>query len=189
MGRLDGRSVDQFKSHIKFTTEIESRLMECWSLSKNSGCMAYADNGIDNNGSYVDDSVNTSAVDFVVTTKDGEEKVELKFVPTAGKLTLKLYDLNNYIDQEASVLFIFNFGTTTLKVPADLDMDSHWKKIEQSLNSGDLKWALVGHETLKQMLYSSKLQIIPYMGRKPGIIVTQDRFSEFFTTMDFEYDN
>jgi len=189
MGRLDNRSVDEFKSHIGFTTEIESRLMECWAQSLNSDCLAYMDNGVDNSGQYVEDGLNTSDVDFIVVTEDGPEKTELKFVPTAGKLTLKLNDVRNYIRQKARVLFIFNTGKESLKVPKDLDIEAHWKRIANAHLKGELKWALVDHKTLAKMLSSTEPQKIPYMGGKQGIIITEKKYSNFFDLMDFVYDN
>lgn len=189
MGRTDNRSIDEFKSHIKFTTEIESRVMGLWAASLNSDCQHYSDNGVDNNGEYVDDGVDTSNVDFIVTMKGETEKVELKFVPTAGKLTLKLSDIKNYIKQKASVLFIFNTGSETLKVPRNLDIESHWGRIVDAHSRGDLKWALVNYKTLAEMLDSTEAQKIPYMGGKMGIIVTEDRYNKFFKLMELTYDN
>ena len=189
MSRLDNRTVDEFKSHMKFTTEIESRLMECWAQSTNSDCLAYIDNGVDNNGDYVEDGTNTSDVDFIVVSEDGPRKVELKFVPTSGKLTLKLNDVKNYIKQGASVLFIFNTSNESLKVPKDLDVESHWSKIVDAHLKGELKWALADHKTLAKMLGSTEPQKIPYMGGKQGIIVTEKRYNKFFELMDFTYDN
>lgn len=189
MSRLDNRTVDEFKSHIRFTTEIEARLMECWALSLNSDCLAYMDNGVDNSGEYVEDGVNTSDVDFTVVKENGPEKVELKFVPTAGKLTLKLNDIKNYIKQQASILFIFNTGSESLKVPKDLDIESHWNRIADAHLKGELKWALADYKTLAKMLGSTEPQKIPYMGGKQGIIVTEKKYSKFFELMDFIYDN
>ena len=189
MSRLDKRTLGEFKNHMRFTTEIESRLMECWAVSTNSPCLAYIDQGVDNDGGYVENGVDTSDVDFIVITEDSQEKVELKFVPTAGKLTLKLNDVKNYIRQQASILFIFNTSSESLKVPKDLDIESHWERVKQTHEKGELKWALVDYKTLGKMLGSTEPQKIPYMGGKTGIIITQKRYDKFFTLMDFTYDD
>lgn len=187
MSRRDGRSVSEFTSHIKFTTEIESRLMDAWAESRNSGCDWYQDNGIDNGGGYVKDGTDTSAVDFVACINGIETPLEMKFVPTAGKLTLKSADIHNYVRQNANVLFIFNLSERSLKVPKERNVRSHWSKIRNTWKRGELKWAIVGPTTLCEMLEDTPEQIIPYMGYKPGIIVTEDNYSKYLRMKRFRY--
>jgi len=187
MGRLDNRTIEQFKSHIEFTTAIEGKLMEAWSSSSNSGCEWYIDNGIDNGGGYIPDGVDTSDVDFIAKINGLEVPLEMKFVPTAGKFTLKTNDMRNYIKKNATVLLIFNLSERSLKVPADLDIKKHWKRIGDTWKSGELKWALVGPVTLQEMYENEEHHHIPYMGNKMGIVVGKNNYSKYFRLRSFKY--
>lgn len=185
MNRRDGRSVDEFSSHIKFTTEVESRLMAAWAESSNSKCDWYQDNGVDNGGGYVPDGSDTSPVDFIASVSGLETLLELKFAPTRGKITLKTADLKNYIRQWASVLLIINTSETSLRVPKDRDIKKHWKLIVNHLNGNKLRWAIIDPHTLGKMLKDEPEIQIPYMGYKPGIVVPETRYALYFKGKKF----
>ena len=187
MTRLENRSVAEFTSHIAFTTEVESRIMDAWAESSNSGCLWYQDNGVDNNGGFVKNGVDTSAVDFIANINGIETPIEMKFVPTKGKLSLKSADIHNYLRQNANVLFVFNMSDKTLKVPEDKDIKKHWRKIRDTWKAGLLKWAIVGPSTLVEMHEKNREVLIPYMGFKPGIIVDESEYGHYFRLRRFRY--
>ena len=51
--------------------------------------------------------------------------LEIKWVPTAGKFTLKENDLKSYVRERASILFIYNTGSAKLKKPSDYNLEKH----------------------------------------------------------------
>ena len=179
MSRLDSRSLGEFKRHIKFTTEIESRLMELWAESPSAKCDWYVDNGIDNGGAYVPDGVDTSEVDFVASVAGVIKQLEMKFVPTAGKLSLKAIDVANYIRKGADILFIFYMGAGTLKVPRDKCVNKHWDRILTAHSAGDLRWSIMRNEKIYDIRKNETRVPIPYMGGKPGYIVKQSSYRNY----------
>lgn len=185
MSRLDGRSLHAFKRHIKFTTEMESRLMKLWAESPSSGCDWYANNGVDNNGEYVADGTDTSDVDFVASVNGREQQLELKFVPTHGKLTLKSADVANYIRKGAGILFIINTSKVSLKVPKEKCIESHWNRVLDTYNAGKLRWAILDSDKLHLIKEREERVSIPYMGGKPGYIIKSESFADYMRLRKF----
>lgn len=179
MGRLDNRSLRQFKDHIKFTTEIEARLMELWAESSSSKCDWYVDNGVDNSGGYIKDGRDTSDVDFVASVGGEVLQLEMKFVPTYGKLSLKAADVANYIRKGASILFIFNYGKETLKVPPKRCIETHWGRILDAHSSDFLRWGIMKPENVRKVREQEERVFIPYMGNKPGYIINSNSFRNY----------
>ena len=185
MSRLDGRSLGEFKKHMKFTTEIESRLMGLWAESPSARCDWYVDNGIDNGGEYVPDGIDTSDVDFVASVAGEIKQLEMKFVPTAGKLSLKSVDVANYIRKGADILFIFYIGEGTLKVPKVKCIETHWGKIMDAHDTGHLRWSIMKNERIHDVRRNEDRISIPYMGGKPGYIIDQASYKNYMRIRRF----
>ena len=194
--RFDHRSKDTFKKDIKFGTRIETYFWNQWlKVAENAGFKIedYGDNGVDNSGEFIPSGKCTAGADYIVTMSYKGHKcedlpLEVKWVPTAGKLTLKENDLKAYQKEEAAILFIYNSVKcdVILKKPKDYDFDKHIKRIEGKAN--DIKWGIMMPEKVSELLttYQDRFEPIWYMGNKSGIIIKQEEFSKFFNIHDWK---
>jgi hypothetical protein len=185
--RFDTRTKDTFKKDISFGTQMETYFFQRWLKSckeKGYRVTKWDHNGVDNDGEFIAKG-NTSGADYRVTFDDYEledEPLEVKWVPTAGKFTLKVGDLKAYIREGASILFIYNSckETRNLRKPKDYDFDKHVKLIEKYNDC--LKWGILLSKDVEGLLngLSGRIRKIPYMGNKPGIILESDEFCDWF---------
>lgn len=194
--RFDNRSVDTFKKDIKFGTQLERYFFLEW-IDRQLGeerfiIESWEDNGCGNDGEFIAKG-NTSGADYKISGTmnyiDMPRKkemvdwpIEVKWVPTAGKLTLKEADLRAYVREEASILFIYNTGPANLRKPKDYNLDRHIAKIESCAD--DLRYGMMWHWDVKRLYKEAKrlnkFQPIPYMGNKSGIIIPAKNFKWHF---------
>lgn len=185
--RFDHRSKDTFKKDIKFGTLLEKYFFNKWlDVAWNQGfdIHSHSSNGIDNDGEYIEEGVNTAGADYKVSMSYQNQHcdnlpVEVKWVPTSGKLTLKRNDLKAYSKEGAAVLFILNMGSSKLKKPVDYDLHNHIKKIESS--EKDIRWGIMMPEKIDKILsLHERFEPIWYMGNKIGIIIKEQEYNKFF---------
>ena len=198
-GRFDNRSKDTFKKHIKFSTMLEKYFFNKWlDVVKDSDAItvsSWEDNGCGNDGEFIAKG-NTAGADYkingFISNGNGldaeleDEPLEIKWVPTAGKFTLKEGDLKAYIREGASILFIYNSVDcgTNLRLPkGDYDLEKHIKKIESK--EDQIKWGVMWSPKVKEFYNHAKdnnlFRPINYMGGKQGIVLKQEDFDEWFT--------
>jgi len=139
--RFDNRSKDAFKKQIKFSTMLEKYFFNKWlDIVKHTDAItvsSWEDNGCGNDGEFIAKG-NTAGADYKISgsMRGGPisgEPLEVKWVPTAGKFTLKEGDLKAYIKEGASILFIYNSVNcgTNLRLPKEnYNLAEHIKKIE-----------------------------------------------------------
>lgn len=190
--RFDNRSVDTFKQQIKFSTLLESYFFYQWidrcKASKDVCIANPKDNGIDNTGEFIE-SGKTSGADYMIDIKYRSKNIrnlpiEIKWVPTYGKLTLKVGDLKGYIRERAAILFVYNSSKldVDLRIPKDYDIQKHIVKIESI--SKQLRWGIMLPDDVCNLLdFASKnsmIKPIHYMGGKPGIVINQSDFAKWF---------
>lgn len=190
--RFDNRSVDVFKKQIKFSTILESYFFHKWiehcEYSKDISIANPRDNGVDNTGEFIE-SGKTSGADYMVDIKYQSQDlknlpIEIKWVPTYGKLTLKVGDLKGYIREKAAILFVYNSSKLDddLRIPKDYDIQKHIVKIESI--SEQLRWGIMLPDDVCNLLdFASKnsmVKPIHYMGGKPGIVINQSDFTKWF---------
>jgi len=195
--RFDNRSVDTFKRDIKFGTQLERYFFREW-IGKilDDPCVRITDwdnNGCDNDGGFIAHG-DTSGADFKISgtlnyydmkrpKQMTDWPIELKWVPTAGKLTLKEADLKAYVREEANILFIYNTGKANLRKPKDYNLDRHIKNIEN--NADYLRYGIMWHWDVKKLYREAKrkdlFQPISYMGNKSGIVIPQNQFKWYFS--------
>jgi hypothetical protein len=142
--RFDNRSVSTFKKDIKFGTMLEKYFFNKWISIVGIQDKDWSDNGCGNDGEFIAKG-NTAGADYRVYN----QPLELKWVPTAGKFTLKENDLKAYIREGADILFIYNTGRAQLRKPKDYDLDRHIKLIEQ--NESDILWGIMQHEKVVKL--------------------------------------
>lgn len=191
--RFDFRDEKTFRMDIKFGTQLERYFFNKWvRIVQEMGVMrltSYENNGCDNEGEFIC-SGNTFGADYKFSgvTSSGavleNEPLEVKWVPTAGKLTLKKADIEAYIKEDANILFIYNTvrDNVDLKKPKDYNMDSLIKRIESKEH--DLRWGILWIQNVKRMYLEAcdkKLfKPIPYMGKKLGLVVPQKDYELWF---------
>ena len=186
--RFDDRTKSQFMQDINFGTKVEglvfSMFLESCSKKPHIDILKYSDNGIANDGSYIEHGVDTSGADFMVDIRYGDAEyfnvpLEVKWVPTFGKLTLKKADLKAYRDEGADILLMYTSKTLNLRKPKDLNFEKHKKRILEA--SPFIRWGIMGNEDVNKLLSEGKFSPIPYMGNKQGIIIQQEDFKHWFT--------
>ena len=201
--RFDNRSVSTFKKDIYFATKLEKYFFTEWLEKVKSGSSGlhiskWIDNGCGNDGEFIAKG-NTAGADYKISGSikgeglDAElkdEPLEIKWVPTAGKFTLKENDLKAYVTEQASILFIYNSVKcgTNLRKPRDYDFDRHIKLVESK--SQQIKWGIMWSPKVKQLYENTKkdggFRPISYMGGKQGVVLKQQDFSKWFVSYDWE---
>lgn len=199
--RFDNRSENTFKKDIKFGTMLEKYFFQKWLdiiESSSSICVSnWSDNGCGNNGEFIAKG-NTAGADYKISgsvkgvgldAELSDEPLEIKWVPTAGKFTLKENDLKAYVKEEASILFIYNSVRcgTNMRKPRDYDFDKHVQLIESKADQ--IKWGIMWSPKVKQFYNKAKekalFKPISYMGGKYGVVLKQQDFSEWFVEEDW----
>ena len=190
--RFDHRDVNTFKKDIYFGTQMEKYFFNEWmGICQPLDYISVTnprDNGVDNEGAFIAKG-NTAGADYMVdlcyhALDIPDMPLEIKWVPTFGKLTLKVADLKAYIKEDAGILFIYpSEKAIDLKKPKDYNLTKHIAKIESI--SDILRWSLMSPGQVKHFLEyaedNNKIQSIYYMGNKPGVILKQDRFIDWLT--------
>jgi|TARA_R110000744_G_scaffold248035_6_gene364491 hypothetical protein len=198
--RFDNRSVSTFKKDIYFGTQLEKYFFSEWlRVCEDNPDITIADwdnNGVDNDGGFIA-SGNTAGADYKVTGSFRPHKaavvgfesfkdhpLEVKWVPTAGKFTLKEGDLKSYIKEGASILFIYNSVRcgTDLRKPKDYDLERHIKLVESK--SQQIRWGIMWADKVKEFYDNAKennlIEPIHYMGGKQGVVLKQEDFNNWF---------
>lgn len=194
--RFDNRSKDRFKKDIAFSTALEAYLFTEWinrAICTDGVIVeSWDDNGCGNDGGFIQSGASTFGADFIVSMfyngKHYENlPLEFKWVPTAGKFTLKKNDLKAYAKENAAILFVYNSRNCgmDMRKPKDYDLEKHIDKIEKK--SDDIKWGIMFPETVKQILdLTDRFHPIQYMGGKVGIVIQSNEFDKFFDQHDWE---
>lgn len=196
--RFDNRDIDTFKKDIKFGTLLEKFFFEEWLKICKDLIHEYKNNGCDNNGEFIAKG-NTSGADYKITGtllfKDNNQEVkdhplEVKWVPTAGKFTLKENDLKAYIREGASILFIYNSFNcgTDLRKPKNYNFEEHIKLLKSK--RCQFKYGIMWKDKVKEFYEDKKqnnlFQPIWYMGGKSGVILKQSEFDNWFESNKWE---
>ena len=159
----------------------------------------WADAGCGNDGEFIKKG-KTGGADYKVTgsfngSDLSDHYLEMKWCSSEGKLTLKKYDLREYVKQGASILFIYNTvkqDNTKLKMPRPLPqdrerlqpvVDSHIKLLESK--SQQFKWGIMWADKVKELYDTDKWEIIRYMGNKPGVVLKSKDFHNWFEERDW----
>ena len=192
-----------FKKDIYFATKLEKYFFSEWLEKVKSGASGlhvteWSDNGCGNDGEFIAKG-NTAGADYKISGSiKGEgldanltdEPLEIKWVPTAGKFTLKQNDLQAYVREQASILFIYNSVRcgTDLRKPRDYDFDRHIKLVESK--SQQIKWGIMWSPRVKEFYNNvnkvSGFRPISYMGGKQGVVLKQQDFSKWFVSYDWK---
>lgn len=191
MSRFDNRPKEVFKKDIRFGTLLEKFFFDEWVKHCHSRedivLSKTQDSGVDNRGKFIKKG-KTAGADYMVDLKYlgrslKDYPLEVKWVPTPGKFSLKEGDLKAYIREGAGILFIYNtVRGTSLKKPKDYNLKKHIKKIQSKWD--DIYWGIMFSENVKKLLatYQERDLIKPimYMGNKPGLILKAKDYDRWF---------
>lgn len=188
--RFDYRDEQTFKKDIYFGTQIEKFFFNAWvsqPQNENFTIIDYDNNGVCNEGTFIK-SGKTSGADYKVTfnyqgKEYKDELLEVKWVPTKGKFSLKSGDLKAYLREGASILFIYNTESPALRKPRDYNLNAHIAKIYKHKNQ--IKWGILFNDQLEILMGHYKEEPIYYMGNKPGYIIPSQDFHTWFKEEDF----
>jgi hypothetical protein len=198
--RFDNRSKETFKKDIYFSTKLEKYFFDKWvNICQQRGDIQLQnprDNGCGNDGEFIAKG-NTAGADYMVDIQCPPKRsmrkdhpLEIKWVPTAGKFTLKINDLKAYIREGASILFIYNSVDcgTNLRKPKDYNVERHIRLIES--RASQIRWGVMWHDKVKAFLeYAEENNLIKpiyYMGNKLGVVLQQEDFNQWFTVEDWK---
>ena len=195
--RFDNRSVSRFKKDIYFSTMMEKYFFEKWrGVVKETQGMVIDDwdnNGCDNNGEFIAKG-NTPGADYKISASFEDDfntivlvdhPLEIKWVPTAGKFTLKEGDLKAYVKEGASILFIYNSENcgTNMRKPKDYDLDKYKQLVESK--SQQIRWGVMWSDMVEEFYNDAKennlFHPISYMGGKSGVVLKSSDFGKWFT--------
>lgn len=189
--RFDFRDKETFKKDIYFSTMLEKYWWEKWlSVTESRRDILVKNpksNGCDNTGEFIEKGMTAGADYMADLTYRGQTvnqcPIEIKWVPTKGKITLKENDIKAYIKEAACILFVYCCdGDEDLRKPKDYDLDKHIALIENQFHN--IRWGLLSHEKLKSLYdkykTEQKIKPIKYMGYKNGLVLPQADFDNWF---------
>lgn len=187
--RFDHRDEQTFKKDIYFGTKIETFIFNAWvsqPSSDNFTIIDYKDNGVCNDGSYIK-SGRTSGADYKVTfdyrgSRYNEMPLEVKWVPTKGKFSLKSGDLRAYLEEGASILFVYNTKDPSFRKPKDYNYNKHIANIYKHRNQ--IKWGILFVDQIEILMSHYEEKPIYYMGGKPGYVIPEQHFNTWFIEED-----
>lgn len=198
--RFDNRDKETFKKDILFGTKLEKYLFNKW--LKVCEPLEYIklssprDNGVCNEGTFIEKG-KTSGADYLINISYNSFTrvnlpIEVKWVPTPGKFSLKSGDLKGYIRDRAAILFIYNTNPrVNLKKRKDYDYETHVRNI--SNNDKYIRWGIMLPDSI-DLLYNyydtnNLIKPIYYMGNKPGIVLQEREYHLWFKEEKWSYEN
>lgn len=169
--RRDSRTLEEFKSDIKKETEKEKFLLSIFEKECKKRCIPFSatDYGVNNNGDFVEKS--DCRPDYLIRIGDISGLFEIKSSPVDFKITFKVYDLQEYIRQNAYILLFIGTGY-----------------ISDDLSKFDIttaSWAILSPLTLSNMLKDCKQYKEKKFGYKQCIKVFSSNFHKYFTVHRF----
>ena len=195
--RFDNRSVSRFKKDIYFSTMMEKYFFDKWrGIVRDTQGMVIDDwdnNGCGNDGEFIAKG-NTAGADYKISASFEDDfntivlvdhPLEIKWVPTAGKFTLKEGDLKAYVKEGASILFIYNSVNcgTNMRKPKDYDLDKYQQLVESK--SQQIRWGVMWSDMVEEFYNDAKennlFRPINYMGGKSGVVLKSSDFGKWFT--------
>lgn len=177
--RKDRRTLGEFALQVYDSSMREKFLITEWLKILGREDVRIEDYGIANDGRIImDPDGEQGKPDYRIISDKGVFKFEVKFCPTAAKLTFKSGDLHSYIDHDATVLIIM----------ANMAMigPNGFAHVEKPLEvPAGTKWTLLFKETCKKMLL--ELPVVQYreIGYKRGVQLKKHNMHKFIKVRDW----
>ena len=164
--RKDHRTTEQFEKDIRCRTNKERFLIELFikECEYHGKLIRIENNGVDNSGQFMQKS-NCNA-DYSYTHDGKVNLLEVKCSPVSHKCTFKVYNLQQYIKQEASILLFYGVGKID-KDPSKIDYKN-------------TRWAIIVPEKIQQMLDEHEPYKEYLFGNKMCIQIKQEKYDKYF---------
>ncbi len=166
--RCDSRSLKEFKKDIKNRTAKEQFLVGLFFneiIYRNWKIRTILDNGVNNQGEIVEKS-NCNA-DFLILYNNGRKKlIDVKNSPVDDKMTYKVYQLQQYVKQNASILLFYGTG----QIDNDLS----------SINYKKTRFGIISPKNIQAMLDNNQHYKEPSFGNKLCIRIYKEDFEKYF---------
>lgn len=166
--RRDNRSLQEFKKDIKDRTAKEQFLINLFLreiFHRDWKIKTILNNGVNNQGEIIEKS-NCDA-DFLILYNSGRKKlIDVKNSPVDDKMTYKVYQLQQYVKQNASILLFYGTG--------QIDNDP------SKINYKKTRFGIISPKNIQAMLDNNKHYKEPSFGNKLCIRIYKENFEKYF---------
>ena len=188
--RFDNRSKDAFKKDIYFGTAVESywwdKLLEEAERCNGFGFSSHFSNGCANDGRYLKTGTNTGGADYYASGWVFDQKfahgIEVKWVSSPGRITLKKADVACYLKEGSGLYIIQNIDRDLdLRKPkGDHDIEKHLSSLRRACADFKIVWSLMLAENFACMMDEfNDYRPIKYMGNKQGVVIQDDDWQRY----------
>ncbi len=163
--RRDDRTVRQFKKDIKSSTKKERFLVELFreEMKFLGHTIRISNYGTDNTGKLV--KYSSCKPDFKITVDGKTELYDIKNSPVSHKWTFKVYNLEQYVLQDANILVFWGTG--------------YINKNTKQINRASTRWGIITPKKIKKMLRDYEPYNEPMFGNKSCIQIPNVDFKKF----------
>jgi hypothetical protein len=183
--RFDNRSKDAFKKDIYFGTAVESywwdKLLVEAERCNGFGFDHHRSNGCGNDGRYLKTGTNTGGADYYasgwVFDQSFAHGIEVKWVSSPGRITLKKADVDCYLKEGSGLYIIQNIDRSIdLRKPkGNHNIETHLSRLDKACADGKIVWSLMLANNFACMMDEfTDYRPIKYMGNKQGVVIQDD---------------
>lgn len=182
--RFDNRSKETFKKDIYFGTAVEShwwdKLLVEAERCNGFGFNNHFSNGCGNDGRYLETGTNTGGADYWaegwVFDQSFAHGIEVKWVSSPGRITLKKADVACYLKEGSGLFIIQNISNdANLRKPKDHDIQKYLSRLDKACVDGKIVWSLMLADNFAAMMDEfNNYRPIKYMGNKLGVVIPDD---------------
>ena len=183
--RFDNRSKAVFKKDIYFGTAVEGYWWEHLLVEAERcngfGFNKYKNNGCGNDGRYLKTGTNTGGADYWadgwVFNQPFAHGIEVKWVSSPGRITLKKADVECYLKEGSGLYIIQNINRSLdLRRPkGNHDIKKYLSSLDKACVDGKIVWSLMLAGNFAAMMDEFKnYRPIKYMGNKLGVVIPDD---------------
>ena len=182
--RFDNRSKETFKKDIYFGTAVESywwnKLLVEAERQNGFGFVSHRSNGCGNDGRYLKTGTNTGGADYWaegwVFDQPFAHGIEVKWVSSPGRITLKKADVDCYLREGSGLFIIQNVSNdANLRKPKDHDIQKYLSRLDKACVDCKIVWSLMLADNFAAMMDEfNNYRPIKYMGNKLGVVIPDD---------------
>ena len=182
--RFDNRSKETFKKDIYFGTAVEShwwgKLLVEAERCNGFGFNNHFSHGCGNDGRYLETGTNTGGADYWaegwVFDQSFAHGIEVKWVSSPGRITLKKADVQCYLREGSGLFIIQNVSNdANLRKPKDHDIKKYLSRLDKACADSKIVWSLMLADNFAAMMDEfHNYRPIKYMGNKLGVVIPDD---------------
>jgi len=182
--RFDNRSKETFKKDIYLGTAVEShwwnKLLVEAERCNGFGFNNHFSHGCGNDGRYLETGTNTGGADYWaegwVFDQSFAHGIEVKWVSSPGRITLKKADVACYLREGSGLFIIQNVSNdANLRKPKDHDIKKYLSRLDKACADSKIVWSLMLADNFAAMMDEfNNYRPIKYMGNKLGVVIPDD---------------